>query len=776
MNTWHIHIAGLVQGVGFRPFVCRVARERGLPGWVRNSPDGIHIEFNATEDQACNLYRHICACPPQGAVIVHHHLRRAEHRQYHSFDIAQSDAAGTPDNLIPPDTAPCSECLRELTDPANRRYRYPFITCTHCGPRYSILTTLPFDRSNTSMAGLVPCAECSAEYRHDDNIRYHSQTNSCRDCAIPMHLFDPSGNAVSHDPEVILGHVRQALEAGHIVAVKGVGGYLLLCDATNNSAIRMLRERKHRPFKPLALLYANIDRALADADLLPFEIDALLSPVRPIVLCTPRRHPANKLAAETIAPNMDRLGIMLPASPLLYLIASDFGRPLVATSANISGIPILFKDQHALHQLAGIADHILTYDREIATPEDDSVVTFTRDGQCIILRRGRGLAPGYFPRPAVFDSLSGRPTLGMGADLKSAFALSNGNNLYISQYLGDQGKLEACEIFKDTVSHFFHLFKTQPRLLLVDSHPGFQVSQLAHSLSHIHSIPVIPVQHHKAHFAAVMAENDLPAGDEPVLGIVWDGAGYGDDGHIWGGEVFSFSAGIMTRLAWLDYFPQLLGDKMNREPRLSALALLHSFPAARDRMKPHFSEQEWTWYSSFLQQPQRVLTSSMGRLLDGVAAILGLTQFNSFEGEAAMRLEALARTCTPAPAGAYRISLEGDRLDWRPLLAGILDDYDRGVDTATIARKVFHSLALTILRLSDHFGIPDLAFSGGVFQNTLLVELIRASADKTKTFYFHRNLSPNDECIGFGQLAWYALYRKYHHQKKFENYVPGHTW
>lgn len=774
MNTWHIHIAGLVQGVGFRPFVARIAHERNLCGWVRNSPDGVHIEFNATENGACNFYGYICAYPPQGSIIAHHHMRQGEHRRYHSFCIIESDDLGTPDNLIAPDTAPCPQCIRELNDPANRRFRYPFITCTHCGPRYSIIKTLPFDRANTSMAHFEPCAACSGEYRDDKNTRYHSQTNSCGDCAIPMHLFDASGEAVANDPEDILGHVLQALAAGLIVAVKGVGGYLLLCDATNPTVIGTLRTRKQRPFKPFALLYADLESVLADADPLPFEIDALRSAVAPIVLCTTRRHPANKIAMAAIAPNMDRLGIMLPSSPLLHLIAHDFGRPLVATSANLSGTPVIFKDQDAREKMAGIADYLLSYDREIMTPEDDSVISFTRDGLRIILRRGRGLAPNYFPAPAIFDRLSGRATLAMGADLKSAFALSSRNNVFVSQYLGDQQNLEAQNALKETVFHSLYMQKTQPRRLLADAHPGFQVSQLAHTLSRLHSIPLVPIQHHEAHFAAVMAENDLPL-TKPVLGIIWDGAGYGDDGHIWGGEIFSFSAGEMTRLSWLDYFPHLLGDKMNREPRLSALALLDGFPAARDRMMPHFSQREWNWYSSLLQQPHRLLTSSMGRLLDGIAAILGVTQINSFEGEAAMRLEALARTCDPAPTHSYHLSPTGGPLDWRPLLAGVLDDYDRDVDIAVIAWKIFHTLANVILRLSDHFDIPRLAFSGGVFQNTLLVELIRASAGKTKTLYFHCNLSPNDECIGFGQLARYALNKNYHHQKKYDNYVSGHT-
>ncbi len=772
MSTYHIHIGGLVQGVGFRPLVSRLAGEMGMEGWVSNSTDGVHIEFNAAgREKAEAFYDRICSQPPANATISRHHMEETAARDFSGFHIRQSRGGAKPDLLLPPDIALCERCRREIKDKQNRRYRYPFTTCLECGPRYSIMTALPYDREHTAMSGLSLCPGCEAEYNDMHDPRHYSQTNSCKDCPIPMHLFEAGGKAISLGGEEIFSFVRQVLEEGRIVAIKGIGGYLLICDATNKEAIVTLRKRKHRPQKPFALLYPGLEMAEADMVLRPVEMQALGSKTAPVVLCPLRQVPGNAICKETIAPGLDRIGLMLPYSPLLQLIAGDFGKPLVATSGNISGSPILYKDEDAMAGLSEVADYLLMYDRAIVTPQDDSVVVFTADERSIILRRSRGMAPGYYPSPFTIGAgnegeapaLQEGTVLAMGGELKSAFALLDGDKCYVSQYLGDQESLEAQASFRDTLSHLLQLLQIKPGHILIDQHPGYYISRMGETLAGVYSAQLMPVQHHKAHFAAVLAENGLLSAQEPVLGIIWDGAGYGEDEQIWGGEVFIYAQKEMDRAAFVDYFPQLLGDKMSREPRLSALALLKCLPDRLHLAKAWFSAKEWQYYRQLLDQPHYLFTSSMGRLLDGMAALLGIAGHNSYEGEAVMRMEALARTCDQKTCDRdrdtfYHFPLVNDRLDWRPLLDDLLDDRQRGTALNTIARRLFCSLARAVVRISDHFEIDRIAFSGGVFQNSLLVEMITCLAAGKKELFFHRKLSPNDECIGFGQLAYFQLH------------------
>jgi len=674
------------------------------------------------------------------------------------FRIEESSGDVPPAILLTPDIACCDRCRGELGDRGNRRYRYAFTTCLECGPRYSIMKALPYDRENTTMAEIAMCGTCGKEYNDIQHPRHYSQTNSCKDCSIPMHLHDSHGGVISNDSEEILAVVNRVLGEGAIVAVKGIGGYLLLCDATDPVAIRLLRVRKRRPQKPFALLYGNLEMAEADIWLRPVEIAALRSRVAPIVLCPFRERAGSGICKELIAPGLDKAGLMLPYTPLLVLIAEGFGKPLVATSGNISGSPILYKDEDAIDHLSGVADYLLAYERDIVMPQDDSVMAFTEAGLRILMRRSRGLAPGYFPLP--FPDAGQGTMLAMGGEMKSAFALLNRGILYISQYLGDQGDLDAQCCYQESLMHLLQMLKVVPQRILVDQHPGYFVSDAGKELAGRYGAALTSVQHHTAHFAAVLAENVMLEEEGPVLGIIWDGAGYGEDGQVWGGEVLCLADGEIGRVAHLDYFPQLLGDKMNREPRLSALSLLQSLPQRDYLMEDRFSPGEWNYYRKLQQQPARLLTSSMGRLLDGIAAILGIAGFNTYEGEAVMRMEAIARTCTEQPEGYYDLPLVRDRLDWRQMLAELLEDVERGVAVKVIAWKLFDSLAWSIVRISDHFGIDRVAVSGGVFQNVLLVERIQyhAAAGK-KQIYFHRQLSPNDECIGFGQLAYFNLPR-----------------
>ncbi|HEY1114886.1 MAG TPA: carbamoyltransferase HypF [Chitinophagaceae bacterium] len=757
MTTYHIHINGQVQGVGFRPFVYKLAGRMGVQGWVSNSNDGVHIEFNAEPGVAAQFYHNIISSPPPNALITHHHIDEVPSSAYTSFAIRPSDTAAKPNLLFTPDIALCKECRSEVLSPGNRWSGYPFTTCLHCGPRYSIITALPYDREATTMASLPTCEQCRDEYNDVYNRRHYSQTISCNDCAIPVHLYTASGEELSTDGATISARVAGLLKNGAIVAVKGIGGYLLLCDATNGRTITTLRDRKHRPCKPFALLYPDVRRIKGDAEVHGPGIAALLDKSAPIVLCARKPAPRNRICADLIAPGLNRIGVMLPYSPLLLLISEVFGGPLIATSGNISGSPIIYKDEEALEHLSPIADYLLSYDRAIVAPQDDSLVHFTTRGQRIILRRSRGLAPTYYPNPFPYTN---ETVLAMGGELKAAFALLHHSNIYVSQYLGNQEHLESQQSYSETLGHMLMLLQAKPQRILVDKHPGYFVSAMGVEKAAHDNVPLMAVQHHKAHFGAVLAENGILHSNEPILGVTWDGTGYGEDGQVWGGEFFLLRDGEMQRVAHLDYFPQLLGDKMSREPRLSALSLLKGIAGGAEAIRALFAEGEWNYFNKLVQQPPALLTSSMGRFLDGVAAIMGICALNSYEGEAAMRMEALATSYRHHPPAYYPMPLVNDRLEYRVLLVELLDDLKQGKEVGLIAWKVFCSLARAISTVRDHFAIRKIAFSGGVFQNALLTELVIDQLSQQAYLYFHRQLSPNDECIGFGQIACYQLIKK----------------
>ena len=757
MKTFHIHIGGLVQGVGFRPYVFHLAESYQITGWVSNSKNGVHIEFNADEARAREFYKAIIQSPPSNAVLTSHTIKSVPPRQFSSFTLQIDETDQQPDLLLTPDLSICENCRKEIINRNNKRYHYPFTTCLECGPRFSIIRELPYERHHTTMEPLQMCDDCKAEYNDIDNRRHYSQTNSCPGCGIPMHLYDSSGQLQSNNTDDILQRLQQILAQGSIAAVKGIGGYLLLCDATNELSIKTLRQRKHRPAKPFALLYNNIETVRTDVYLSDEEEKALKDKAGPIILCRIKQsHPTN-ICIDEIAPGLDKIGIMLPCSPLLQLISSSFINPLIATSANISGSSIIYKDDEAIELLSSIADFVITYDREIVLPQDDSVMQITAIGKKNINRRSRGLAPNYFPNP--FPTTD-ECILATGAELKSAFALQNKHQLFVSQYIGNQENLASQTAYSNTMNHLLKLMNLQPSLLLADKHPGYFVSLYAGNRSLIENIPLCHIQHHMAHFGAVLAENNLMNSDEPILGVIWDGTGYGDDKQIWGGEFFLYENKDMQRVAHLDYFPQLLGDKMSRDPRLAALSLLKQFPAKQTMLQPFFSEPEWKFFQQLIRQQSDLLTSSIGRFLDGIASLLNICHLNTYEGEAAMKLEATARRHLNDINDYYPMPLNNNCLEYSVLLQELLEDISKNKDRGYIAKKVFWSLAKSIEKTSDSFLINKIAFSGGVFQNALLVDMINELLAGKKELYWHRQLSPNDECIGFGQLACYHTMMK----------------
>ncbi|MEZ4941981.1 MAG: carbamoyltransferase HypF [Saprospiraceae bacterium] len=768
-NTYHLHLSGQVQGVGFRPFVWRLAREFGLQGWVNNTTDGVHILFNADEAAATAFSEKILDQAPRLSLVTGHSLQKIDKQDFSDFQIVHSISEAAPDLLLTPDFGLCDACRHELHDPANRRFGYPFITCTNCGPRFSIATGLPYDRERTTMQAFTQCPDCLAEYGNPADRRYFSQTNSCPACGIQLELVDADG-AQQFNP---LDTALNWLLSGKILAAKGIGGYLLLCDATNAPALETLRNRKHRPAKPFALLYANADQLEGDAWLHPDEKKLLHSPQAPIVLLPLREKPASGLCTALVAPGLTQIGAMLPYAPLLDLLARGAGRPLVATSGNISGSPIIFEDDKARRELLGIADGLLTHNRAIAIPQDDSVLHFSpTHRQAIVLRRSRGYAPtilfskktlqypnnpiSQYPNIPISQS-----KLALGATMKSAFAWQHRSSLYLSQYLGELGSFDTQQAFGHCLTHFLDLLREKPAQLVVDKHPDYFSTQLGKRLGQEWNIPVLEVQHHEAHFGAVLAENGYFRTEnkleKPVLGVIWDGTGYGNDGQVWGGEFFRFDGTDIVRAGHFEPFDFLLGDKMPREPRISAISLARLSGILPAQLPKQFSPQEWDLYQKILSRGGLLHTTSVGRLFDGVAALLGLISVSGFEGQAAMLLEQAAKRFFQKnglhAATAYAPETPHPTLaPTGALIRNVMEDWTLNADTERVGARFHRTLIELIRQQARHHHCAILAFSGGVWQNGLLVDLAIEYLQPEFELLFHRQVSPNDEGVALGQL------------------------
>ncbi|MEM7575435.1 MAG: carbamoyltransferase HypF [Bacteroidota bacterium] len=747
----HIHLWGVTQGVGFRPHLKRLADRLGLLGRVWNAPDGVHVELLANQRVAENWLNDLLEQPPRGAYISGYKLEVGHYPVSKVFSIEESQFGSASTTLLPPDVAICPECRAELQDPTNRRFAYPFITCTYCGPRYSIINAFPYDRVRTSMHAFEPCSSCEQEYLDPQNRRFHSQTNSCSECGPRLSLE----SELEPDEQDAIQQVAAWLKAGRIGAVKGVAGYLLLCDATNAETIQRLRSRKQRPTKPLAVMYPKLAAIGPELEVSTAAKEALLSAVAPIVLLPIQSAVASPLALEALAPGLGEIGLMLPAAPLLQLISTACDRPLVATSANISGSPILARAEEVKNNLSGVADFFLHHDREILLPQDDSVVRFSRNKQRPIwLRRARGLAPIY-PTDCSGKS-DGQSLLAFGSDLKHSFCIRQAGNTFISPYLGDLSVYESQERAAACLLHLLSTSAGLPHQLIADAHPAYHSTALAQELSDREGLRLKTIQHHHAHFGAVLAEHRIAEPAEDILGVIWDGTGYGIDGQIWGGEFLGWKNGEVERRAHLKYFPQLIGDKMSREPRLSALSLLVGNPLGERTLRPYFTELEWKYYQSLLAQATSLQTSSMGRLFDAVAALLGLADRSAFEGEAAMLLEQVARQHeqSQSPYPDMDIPWPVDNLlDTTSWLGLLLEEHHTGQILGLTALK-FHRQCIGIIEaVARQQPYTRIAFSGGVWQNSLLVDLADRYLCQDYQLLFHRELSPNDENISYGQLA-----------------------
>jgi hydrogenase maturation protein HypF len=757
LQTYHIHINGIVQGVGFRPMVYHLAKEMRLNGSVKNDVDGVHIYINASKQEAMLFFQRVKDEAPKQSRIISSEIKPTAAIPFNDFSILVEESDHSLKNvLLSPDAAICESCKNELQDINNRRYRYPFITCTQCGPRYSIINSLPFERHGTSMKKFAMCPVCNGEYENVTDRRFFSQTNSCAECGIKLALFEKCGAIVSDDTEIVLSHVKEILREGKIIALKGIGGYLLLCKANDSGTIQLLRDRKHRPAKPFAVLYPNIEMISNDFILNKEEKNLLESKEAPIVVLYPKNEANDALVTKNIAPGLSRIGIMIPYSPLLQLVANDYGKPLIATSANISSSPIIYTDENALAYLLEIADYVVSYNREIIIPDDDSVVQFSKYyKQQIILRRSRGYAPSYLNYVPKKEAC----ILSTGAFLKSSFTLSINGNVFVSQFLGSGESFESQQMYKETLQHWLQLYNVKPKIILADKHPGYFTHQYSLELQEEFQSGLQFIQHHHAHFAAVLAENGLLQNDEPVLGVIWDGTGFGDDGNIWGGEFFKYENNEMLRCYYFDYFPVIAGDKMSLEPRISALcASSDSWPQAIN-LKEKFTDEEWNNYRSLINSTT-TFSSSVGRIFDAVASILNICDRQSYEGEAAMYVQAFAEEYV-AENGFEMIESyfrEGSQFYSIPtasLMQGINIDIKKGKTKKYIVAKFHYSLVCLVEIVAKNIGVNKICFSGGVFQNTLLVDWIMEKYQGKYQLYFHKNLSPNDENISFGQLVYY---------------------
>lgn len=783
-------VTGVVQGVGFRPFVYGLADAYGLAGFVGNDSGGVFIEVEGTETAVSQFQHALSNNPPPLAHIENITTETVPLKQESSFVIVHSEKQAAANTLISPDICLCNDCLQELFDPGDRRYRYPFINCTNCGPRFTIIKDIPYDRPLTTMADFVMCPDCQKEYDDPRNRRFHAQPNACPVCGPQVWLEGSVQYSVFSDQLVQDEAIRQAqglLAAGKIVAVKGLGGFHLACDAANDVALATLRERKGRVDKPFAVMALDVETVRQFAHVSDEEADLLIAKERPIVLLRKRGRegadsdstlhqgstaPSRPYISPLVAPGNNTIGVMLPYTPLHYLLLTPNPQPpapnpqspvLVMTSANYSSEPIVHRNDEARERLAGLADAFLMHNRAIYGRCDDSVVRILKNQSPISnlhallpIRRSRGYAP--FPVKLPFAV---PPTLAVGGELKATFCLAKDGYGYMSQHIGDMENVETLDAFTTAVSHFQAIFRTQPERIVCDMHPNYLSAQWAQA----QGLPVVAVQHHHAHIAAVMAEHRLD-GTVPVIGFSFDGTGYGTDGAIWGGEVMVADYGGFERVMHLNYVPLAGGDVSVQRPYRLALAYLWAAGLAWDEDLPPVAACPAPEQHILQQQLGKnincVPTSSMGRLFDAVAALIDVRQTITYEGQAAIELEALA---AEGITERYRFELLADTFDAAPLLRDVVADVHAGLETAVIAAKFHNAVADLILNVSLQLrrqtGLNQVALSGGVFQN---VRLLQTAVQQLQTHQFetftHRLVPPNDGGLALGQAMIGRMKRK----------------
>jgi hydrogenase maturation protein HypF len=755
-----VRVRGVVQGVGFRPFIYVTATRLGLTGSVGNDGDGVMIDIEGDADALDELVRSVLEHPPELAVVVSVESEDLDIQGGSDFTIEVAQPAAQARTLVSPDIATCLDCLRELADPGDRRYRHPFINCTNCGPRFTVITGLHYDRSATTMARFALCSACRAEYEDPNDRRFHAQPIGCPDCGPTLELVAPDSAAITG--AVALQRAREWLSRGSILAIKGVGGYHLACDAANETAVARLRQFKRRGAKPFALMVADVATATTIAELDDHEAALLSGRRRPIVLLR-RKAGANARVAPSVAPGNAELGLMLPNAAVHSLLFGLDGDPpgpqvLVMTSGNLGGEPIAIDDVDALRRLSAVVDGWLRHDRPIHVPCDDSVMRVV-DGRQMFIRRSRGYAP--LPIELPFEV---GPALAVGADLKSTCAVSRGRYAWLSQHIGDLDDLATLDAFETTQGHLQSLSGVTPTLLAVDAHPGYRSSRWARA--NAAGRDVVPVQHHHAHIASVMAEHGVD-GREPVIGIAFDGTGFGDDGAIWGGELLMADYRSYRRSTHLSYVPLAGGDVSVRRPYRMALAHLDAAGIGWDESIPSVAACPPVERALLRRQFQTgfgcVPTSSMGRLFDAVASLIGVCHVIDFEAQAAITLESTARE-TEAAGYSFGHDVEG-LFDAAPLIRRIVADLADDVSPTEIAGRFHHAVAELVSNLATTVradtGLNVVVLSGGVFQNVrLLVTAGRLLEQAGFVVLRPSLLPPNDGGIALGQIMVAASRRR----------------
>ncbi|QJW94971.1 carbamoyltransferase HypF [Frigoriglobus tundricola] len=746
-------VRGVVQGVGFRPHVYQLAIRHGLTGFVGNDSAGVFIEVQGPVAAAAAFQAGLVTHLPPLARVSAVTAEDLTLREEASFVIVPSDPSAAGAGSVPPDVGTCAGCLRELFDPADRRCGYPFINCTHCGPRFTIIRGLPYDRPATTMSGFPMCRACEHEYHDPRDRRFHAQPVACPACG-PHVWLEVAGVTTAERSEAI-SDAGTRIAAGAVLAVKGIGGFHLACDATHSGAVTRLRERKGRGGKPFAVMVRGVEQARRYAVVSDDEARLLSGPERPVVLLT--RRPAPDPLADAVAPGCDTLGLMLPYSPLHHLLVTD--RPLVMTSGNRSDEPIARTNAEALARLAGLADAFLLHDRDITTPCDDSVVrVFGRLEYPV--RRSRGYAPLPVRLPQ-----AGRPVLAVGGELKATLCVTTGDLAYLSQHIGDVASPETLEALDRTAEHLLDLFRVAPEVVVCDRHPGYLSADWAARFADRHGATLVRVQHHHAHVAALLVDSQWSGG--AVLGVCFDGTGYGTDGAIWGGEFFLADEVGVRRVAHLQYVPLPGGDAAVRRPYRVALAQLWAAGVPWTSDLPCVAACPEVERRVLLRQLERnvacVPTSSAGRLFDAVAALLGVRQEVTYEAQAAIEMEAGAGGPVGEPYPFPLITADPLRLDPAPLIAALAADVRAGVPVAVSAGRFHATVAAAVLTVSravrDRTGTNAVGLTGGVFQNT---RLLRLASDRLRADGFavlvHRQVPANDGGLALGQAALAAGY------------------
>lgn len=749
MKAYTIHVTGIVQGIGFRPFVSKLAHELRLVGTVRNDTSGVEIHIQGV-DADCQLFveRLQSELPMHGRIDTLR-VEPSTVQSLHSFTIILSQGAKG-NAFIGADMAPCEACLQDIQDPENRRFHYGFTNCTNCGPRYTIIESTPYDRHKTSMKAFPMCEECQGEYEDLEGRRYHAEPNACEHCG-PMFTLQGTDGMVLATGQDAIEQAKEYIQQGAIVALKGVGGYHLVCDALQENAVQTLRQRKGRPRKPLAVMAGSLETAKQYVYISEKEEELLLSPARPIVLL--RKVTEHNTVAPSVAPGMETLGILLPYAPYHYSLVPS-NALWVMTSANRSGDPVLYNDAQALEELQGIADYILTHNREIISPVDDSVVQVVHDTS-IMIRRSRGYVPVSIPVVALEKSST---MLAMGADMKAAFAMNRGSHAILSPYMGDMEHQRVQDLLWSTTKRYEDLFQLQPTEVIVDAHPNYYTSQCGRIYAEKHHVPVIEVQHHHAHVAAVLAEYNI---QEPVLGICFDGTGYGTDGTLWGGEFLYCHQEHMERMAHLSYAPLPGGEVAVREPWRQALWYVNQiYPSGVPTVIEEWKKtlpKGWELLEKMMPHMQMIQSSSGGRLFDTVASLLGVGHEHLYDAQLAIELEQLALS---ERGTILDMKLDGTVLDTMSLVRSVIEQLEYGESVAKISANFHRTLIYYIGQMAKQCckerQISHIVLCGGVFQNRILLEGVIRELEE---YHIHiPNQSPlNDGGIALGQL-WLGNY------------------